>query len=243
MLRIAACSLALLTLAGCEWIGREARPGLYRATIETPLGELPFALELSGEGNALAAQLVDGAARVPIERLIRRDEELELLLPGGHSTLTFTARGRRLTGTVDFGQDRTFIFRAERNVPFRFFPEASTDNADVAGRWSMTMTRAATVTELAVDLKQSHDQIAGTLHAQDVDRALTGQIRGEELRLAAFDGGIAILLVASIEADGGLKGDYWSNTEGTATLSAHRSPDTVIEAETVTTDIPLFRTY
>lgn len=240
--------LACLAIAGgCDWIGGEARPGYYRAAIEVPGGDLPFGLELTGEGPAQTVHLIDGTARLPVEKRTRRDAEVELLLPGGQGTLIFTTRGRHLRGKLQLGQASSFAFSAERDVTFRFFPKSHTDNADVAGRWSMVLKRAATTTEVVADLVQSHDRVAGILHEEDRDRALTGQILDEEVRLSAFDGVVAILLVARVDATGNLEGDYWSSTAGAAKLSAYRNPDAPVEAEPVsapaTIDIPLFRNY
>jgi hypothetical protein len=239
--------LGCIVAAGCDWITTEPQAGFYRAVIEVPGGELPFGLELAAMGSSWTAYLVDGAARVPVERLTSNDGELELVLPGARSTLRFTTRGKHLSGTLLLEAGDSFAFSAERDAAFRFFPEALTDNADAAGRWSLTLTRATT-TEAVADLVQSHDQVAGTIYEADSARALTGQIQGEELRLSAFDGSVAILLVARIEATGELKGEYWSSDAGAATLSAYRNPDAVIEAEAVaspeeTTEIPLFRNY
>lgn len=238
--------IGCIAATGCGWLSTEPEAGFYRAVIEVPGGELPFGLELTEAGSSQTAYVIDGAARVPVERLTARDGELELLLPGAISTLTFTTRGKHLRGTLHLGSQDSFPFSAERDAAFRFFPEALTDNADVAGRWSVTLTQTTT-TEVVADLVQSHDQVAGTFYETDTERALTGQIQDDELRLSAFDGSVAILLVARIDATGELQGEYWSSDDGAATLSAYRNPEAIVEAEPVTreetTEIPLFRNF
>lgn len=237
-------------IAGCDWLGSEAQPGFYRAVIEVPGGELPFGLELvAGSGSVpLSAFLLDGTERLAIERVERRDKTLELVLPGAASTLTFTTRGKHLTGTLKLaaasGTAHEFEFSAERDQGFRFFPEVLTDNADVAGRWSVTIMRTANATvELVAEFVQSHDQVAGTFHGDESQQAVTGQVRDEELRLSAFNGRTALLIIANVNDAGELEGNYWSSNTGTAAWQARRNPDAVIETEPVTTEFELQRYY
>lgn len=242
------CFPVLLT--GCDWIGSEPQPGFYRAVIEVPGGELPFGLELvaGNESAPLGAFLLDGTERLAIERVEQREKAVELVLPGGASTLTFTTRGKHLTGTlnlaVDSGAFNEFAFSAERDLGHRFFPEVLTDNADVAGRWSVAIMRTANAAEeLVAEFVQSHDQVAGIFHGEDSRQAVTGQVRDEELRLSAFDGRTAVLITASVNAAGELEGDYWSNSTGPASWRARRNPDAVIETEPATTGFELQRYY
>ncbi len=236
--------------AGCGWIGSEPQPGIYRGVIEVPGGELPFGLELvaGSESAPLGAYLLDGTARLAIEHVEQREKTLELVLPGAAGTLTFTTRGKHLTGTlklaVNSGLANEFAFSAERDLGYRFFPEVLTDNADVAGRWSVAIMRTANTTvELVAEFVQSHDQVAGTFHGDESQQAVTGQVRDEELRLSAFDGRTALLITASVNDAGELEGNHWSSTTGTAAWQARRNPDAVIETEPVTTEFELQRYY
>jgi len=240
---------ALFVLAGCSWFDAEPEAGFYRATLEVPGGKLPFGLEIlpDAQGN-LQAFLIEGGTRLPVTKLTRREREIELLLPGSRNTLTFTARGSELSGTLDLvvgsGERQTLAFRAEHDVAYRFFPEASLDNADVAGRWSATLVRNdGSVRELVANFVQAHDQVAGTLYDGDNQQALTGQIRDEELRLSAFDGRVAILVVATVNDSGELEGDYWSSATGASNWRAWRNPDAVIEAEPAPAGFQLYRNH
>lgn len=237
-------------LAGCGWISSEPQPGFYRAVIEVPGGELPFGLELVAGSDAapLGAFLLDGTERLAIERVEQKERNTELVLPGSGSTLTFTTRGKHLTGTLkltaDSGEAHEFAFSAERDLGYRFFPEVLTDNADVAGRWSVTIMRTANApVEFVADFVQSHDQVAGTFHGEDSPQAVTGQVRDEELRLSAFDGRTAVLITAIVNDNGELEGNYWTSDTGTAAWQARRNPDAVIETEPVTTEFELQRYY
>jgi hypothetical protein len=231
----------ILLLAGCGFQGSEPRPGIYRAVIETPEGDLPFALELepgsAGQpGEPLSIFVLDGDRRLTAQRVARVDKVYEVQLPGGRARLTFTAQGRKLSGYVDLVSQRSgteaLQFSAERGAAFRFFPEAATDNADVAGRWSASMVRPEGKTLMLVaDLQQSHDLVAGTIRDPDgIQQPVTGQVRGDDVRLSSFDGETALLVIATVNADGDLEGEYWSNLTGSATWTARRSTDAQIDA-------------
>ena len=57
--------LALAALAGgCERFKRDLQPGIYRATLTVPGGELPFGLDVAQEEKGLVLYLVNGEERV-----------------------------------------------------------------------------------------------------------------------------------------------------------------------------------
>ncbi|MEY4932932.1 MAG: hypothetical protein RLZZ403_1252, partial [Pseudomonadota bacterium] len=144
--------MGVITLAACGLAGNEPEPGLYRAVIEAPEGEIPFGLELGapatgGDSQAPALFLLEGESRIAFDNVARVEKALEARLPGGKATLTFTARGQRLSGYLrlpnNAGATDEFTFTAESGVVYRFFRESSTDNADVAGRWSASFSNGA----------------------------------------------------------------------------------------------------
>jgi len=66
---IAALALVPLgvALTGCDYFERGLRAGSYRAVLETPVGELPFGLDVAQEGERFMLILVNGEDRVRIE--------------------------------------------------------------------------------------------------------------------------------------------------------------------------------
>ena len=231
--------ILVATLAACGPGGNEPEPGIYRAVIEAPEGEIPFGLELAApaDGNAQAPSLylLDGNQRVAFENVARVEKSLEAHLPGGMGTLNFTARGQTLAGYVRLpnrgGSTDEFAFTAESGAVYRFFRESLTDNADVAGRWSAAFKGGAGEADWVIVLTQSHDQVSGTLYGPGgVEHPVTGQVQGDDVRLSSFDGQTARLFTATVNDDGELEGEAWSNLAGSAHWTARRNPDAEIES-------------
>ncbi len=230
---------ASVMLAGCGYFDSEPQPGIYRAIIESPAGELPFGLQLEDSGDAEAgfsAFILNGAERIEVQGVGRAERKLVLTLPGDKSTLTFAAHGKKLVGTVRLAQEdgsgHEFPFQAELGKAYRFFPESMTDNADVAGRWSVSIVQPSGNSRLVADLMQSHDQIAAVFYEHSGgQQKLTGQVQDDEFRLAGFDGSTALLYAATVNDAGDLEGEYWSSRTGAAHWIAKRDPDAEIETE------------
>jgi hypothetical protein len=229
--------MAVLTLAACSLSGSEPEPGIYRAVIEAPEGEIPFGLELgapaAGSSGAPTLFLLDGDQRIAFETVARAEKAVEARLPGGKSTLTFTARGAKLSGYLRLanahGATDQLAFTAEAGPAWRFFRESATDNADVAGRWSASISGNRGEAGWVIMLTQSHDQISGTFYGPGgVEYTVTGQVQGDDVRLSSFDGQTARLFTAAVGDDGDLQGDAWSNLAGSARWTATRNPDAEI---------------
>lgn len=232
--------MGVFTLAACGLAGNEPAPGIYRAVIEAPEGEIPFVLELAAPAAGGATQapelfLIDGDQRVAFDSVARVERALEARLPGGKATLNFTARGAKLSGYLRLpngtGSNAELAFTAESGVAYRFFRESATDNADVAGRWSALINDDAGSTNWVIVLTQSHDQVSGTFYGpRGAEHSVTGQVQGDDLRLSSFDGSTARLFIATVNDDGELEGDGWSNLTGSSRWTARRNPDAEIES-------------
>lgn len=232
--------LGAITLAACGLASNEPEPGIYRAVIEAPEGEIPFGLELGtpaagGDSEAPSLLLLEGDRRIAFDSVARVEKALEARLPGGKATLTFTARGQTLSGYVrlpnDAGSTDEYTFTAESGAVYRFFRESSTDNADVAGRWSASFGNGAGDSDWVIVLTQSHDQVSGTFYGPGgLEQPVTGQVQGDDVRLSSFDGQAARLFTATMNDDGDLEGESWSNLTGSARWTARRNPDAVIES-------------
>ncbi len=225
----------VVAVSACSLSGSEPEPGIYRAVIEAPEGGLPFGLELGVPAGGDAARvpalfLLDGDQRIALENVVRVEEAVEARLPGGSSTLNFTARGAKLSGYLRLangsGSTNELVFTAEAGPAYRFFRDSTTDNADVAGRWSASISGDQDNTGWVLVLTQSHDQIAGTFHGPGgAEYTVTGQVQGDDVRLSRFDGHTALLFTATVNDKGELEGDAWSNLTGSAHWTATRNPD------------------
>jgi hypothetical protein len=221
-------------LCGCDYFERGLRPGSYRALLETPVGELPFGLDVAKEGERFILFLINGEDRVRIDDVRTDERTLHASIPESQATLELEIRRRALVGKIVLPRaDAASLelpLRAEYGQTHRFFEEPLTDNADVQGRWSVVMSRDGTQSSPAVaEFLQRFDRVSGRLQTQDGEGPLLfGEIHDEDLYLSSFDGRTAVLLRATVDARGALEGEIWSSTDGAARLQAVRNPDAVL---------------
>ncbi|HZF25619.1 MAG TPA: TlpA disulfide reductase family protein [Steroidobacteraceae bacterium] len=242
--RRAACALgatALLVLAAC---GERPRiePGLYRAVLTLPGGELPFGLEFREEQGALVGYLINGPERVRVPDVKVDGHRIEMSMPGFGNRLSARLKRGRLEGEVVLVKlglkEQKLPLVAERDLSYRFFKEPLTDNADVTGRWAVTFRDGDGKQSPAIgEFRQSHGEVTGTFLTQTGDhRYLAGEMRNNELYLSTFDGAHAYLYRAQLTPTGELEGKYWSGLSPVEEWSGRRDEHAKLaDADTLTT--------
>ena len=235
-------AVALVVLvAGCGARSRELQPGSYRAVLELPGGELPFGLDVAQEEAGFVLTIVNGEERVRVTDVTVTDGQLAATMPGFTNTLTARITGRKLKGEVALlragGERQLLPFAAELGSTWRFFEQPLTDNADVSGRWAVTLTSDAGQTSAGVaEFAQSFERVTGTILTPTGDhRFLAGEVHGDELRLSRFDGASAYLYHAKIDESGRLVGEYWSGMTGHQRFTAERNVDATLDTSGVAT--------
>ncbi len=214
MRRIALVFLATLGLAACGPRGPEPlSPGMFRATLETPGGELPFGLEIAredanadGEGGHLVLFLTNGPERVRVPEVKIAEGTLTADMPGYENTLTVQEKDGVLSGAVKIlrknGEWKTLALRGKRGEAYRFFAQPEAQPAEVAGRWAVVFTDDQGKPSAGVaELQQAGAVVTGTVLTPTGDhRFLAGEVRGDELLLSRFDGGTAFLYKLKLDA-------------------------------------------
>jgi thiol-disulfide isomerase/thioredoxin len=212
----AAILMAASCVAACHRESPSVRLGTYRAVLQVPGGELPFGLELAKEGSATVGYLLNGKERLRLSEVKIDGARLEIRMPGYETRLTAAAVGDQLHGEVYLdklgGKDQHIPLRATLGEGYRFFASPASNNADMSGRWAVTLVDDSGASEVAVgEFAQSQDVVTGTFLTPTGDqRFLAGQVKGDELHLSTFDGAHVFLYQAKLGADGTLTGDYWS---------------------------------
>ncbi len=231
---LAALSVAA---AGCSPRSRELQPGSYRAVLELPGGnELPFGLDVAREEHGLVLYLVNGKERLRVPEASVREGRLTARLPGGANALSARISGGDLDGEVTLiaadGRQQVLPMQATLGQAWRFVEEPPTDNADFAGRWSVTFTTEGGAKRPGVaELTQSFASVSGTIRTRAGEqRFLAGDAQDEELRLSQFDGTEAHLYVGRLNERGALVGEHWSGGSGHERFVALRNPDAVLDA-------------
>ncbi|HWK75460.1 MAG TPA: TlpA disulfide reductase family protein [Povalibacter sp.] len=221
--------------AGCGSRTQEPTVGTYRATLSLPGGEAPFGLEVASENGNYVLYLSNGSERTRVPNVKVADGELLANFPGYENSLRAQTHRKSLEGSVtlikDGGVEQVIPFKATLGEQYRFFAEPRTDNADVAGRWEVAFTndKGKASTGVAV-LEQQHDHVTGTVLTPTGDhRFLEGQVRGNEVLLSTFAGGLAYLYKLKIGSDGALHGEYWQGLKSHETVAAKRNDDAKLE--------------
>ena len=189
--------------------------GTWRATLALPGGELPFTLQLAKENGAIIGYLINGDEHLRVAETSFSNNVLKLRMPGFENALSASLKDGALSGElmmVKSGAKRQHIPFAAKTGEWRFFPTASVDAANVAGRWAVTFTDDDGQSYRAVgEFQQTGSEVRGTFLTPTGDhRFLAGNVRGKALYLSVFDGGHAFLYHAVLGSNGELTGDYWS---------------------------------
>ena len=203
--------------------------GVYRAVLRLPGGDAPFGLEVAQEQQKYVLYLINGAERTRVSNVQVADGELRAAFPGYENSLRATIHRKGLEGSVTLikagGKEQVIPFTATLGETHRFYPEAATDNADVAGTWEATFTNEKGETSKAILLlEQQHDRVTGSVMTPTGDhRFMDGQVHGDELQLSTFAGGLAYLYKLKVDAKGALQGDYWQGLASHEKVTAQRN--------------------
>jgi peroxiredoxin len=221
----------LVLLAACSSRTDEPQVGAYRAVLGLPGGEAPFGLEIGKEQDGYVLYLSNGSERTRVDNVSVGNGELTAVFPGYENSLRARLYRKGLEGTVTLikagGKEQVITLKATLGQTHRFFEDALTDNADVAGRWEATLTdEEGKSTPAIVVLEQQHDHVTGTVMTPTGDhRFLAGQVRGEEVRLSTFAGGLAYLYKLKVRPDGALEGEYWQGLASHEKVLARRNSE------------------
>jgi thiol-disulfide isomerase/thioredoxin len=240
-LRRALGAFVLLLLVACTERAR-IEPGVYRAVLTLPGGELPFGLELKQEGNGLVAYLINGSERVRVPDVKTNGRRIDMNMPGFGNRLSAKLAHGKLEGEVVLVKrgmkEQKLPFAAEPNETYRFFKEPTSGNADISGRWAVTFKDANGKETPAVgEFKQSFHEVTGTFLTETGDhRYLAGEMRSDELYLSTFDGAHAYLYRAQVSPTGELKGQYWSGLSSVeGWIGRHDEQASLADPDTLTT--------
>lgn len=221
--------LAALAMAACNPRVDTPQVGVYRAVLRLPGGDTPFGFEIAQEQEQYVVYLTNSTERTRVSNVRVANGELTAFFPGYENWMRATLHRNSLEGSVTLikagGKEQVIPFTAKLGETYRFYASTATDNADVAGTWEATFTNAeGTASKALLLLEQQHDRVTGSVMTPTGDhRFLEGQMRGDELQLSTFAGGLAYLYRLKVAADGALQGDYWQGLAAHETVAAHRN--------------------
>jgi peroxiredoxin len=232
---------AMVILAACSQTVETPTVGTYRATLELPGGPAPVGLEITRESGRFVLYLRNSSERTRVPDVQIRDGKLSAQFPGYENSLHASIRRDSLLGSITLikadGVQQVIPFHAQLGESYRFFKETPSDNADVSGRWQIQFTGdGGGISQGLALLQQQHGQVTGTVMTPTGDhRFLEGQVRGDEVLLSTFAGGLAYLYKLRVNANGELAGEYWQGLKSHAKVLAKRNEDAELpDANSVT---------
>lgn len=212
--------------AAQELMGQDAmytpREGDWRAWLETPGGQLPFRLVFQTEAGRLVPYIVNAdEGYTPVPRYELNRESHEIVLAFDHYDSIIRAEidmlGLRMHGTWTKrrGPDEfaTIPFHASAGEQ-ELFPAVSrgADGSDSPLNIRVPVKFGQSEETAVFVAREPYPTIIeATFETPTGDyRYLSGNKRGDRLRLSAFDGAHAFLFDITRHDDGSLTGDFWS---------------------------------
>lgn len=237
----------LATVAACGRQVDEPQTGRYRATLRLPGGETPFGLEVAEENQRFVLYLVNAAERTRVDNVTLANGELTAVFPGYENSLRARMYRDRLEGNVtlikDQSKEQVIPFKAQlqdkNDATYRFYEQSLSDNADLAGRWDMTLTSDDGKNGAAVAIfEQQHDRVTGTVLTPTGDhRFLEGQVHGDEAQLSTFAGGLAYLYKVKVNQHGELEGEMWQGLASHSKVKARRDENATLDGKGPSTQL------
>jgi len=223
--------LAVLLLSAClpSPSTQEAQPGDWHAWLDSPGGPLPFGLKFWVRGQEPRVVLVNGVERIDASRVEARPGHVLISIDHYDSFIEATVSndGRRMDGlwekTGGLGKKSRLPFHATLGEQPRFAADGAHAKASLAKRWRVEFDGSD---DPAVGIFETDGTgvVEGTFLTTTGDyRYLEGNFDGRRLRLSCFDGAHAFLFDATLQADGTLKGEFWSRDTWHETWTA--TPD------------------
>jgi thiol-disulfide isomerase/thioredoxin len=212
--------------------------GIWRATLLSPGGDLPFSLSIFDKGGKLSGEIHNGEERLAFSSIEQTEQTLVFRIDHYDSEITATLgdEGRTLQGqwqkTVPKGKSK-LPFSATKGDNRRFLPEFDSSLEPVAGapdiitgNWALEFTEEDGSTFPGrAELVQQGSEVSGTILTNTGDyRYLAGSYSSGWLLLSVFDGGHAFLFEARVSPEETMQGDFWSRDTYHATWTGKPIP-------------------
>lgn len=197
----------------------------WRLTIHLPDVELPVQLHLAADASE--AWFSNGLEKVSVSEVSRQGENWRLYFPAFNNTLLLREKGGHLEGSLTLvkrGYEQLMQVTGEPDPGYRFVPNPKA-TSEFTGRWQVVFIDDEGKETVAIgEFDQQGSKVSGTFLTPLGDyRYLAGEVDGDMLKLSTFDGAHVFVFYAQMQADGSLKGDFWSGTRWHESWTAQRN--------------------
>ncbi len=216
----------LVAIAPAAWAQSSAAPslaGLWDATITFNGQDIPFRLQIAGDGSNLQGWLFNGKDRVVASSASFQDGSLVLNFDSYAAKLEAKLQDGALVGQYGPMLKKTYPVTAHRHQGIKVAFNLSIPSID--GLWEVAVksSKGEQAWRLIVQQKSAIDVSAAILRVDGDTGSLTGGYKNGKFVLSHFSGGRPALMILTPAADGTLAVDM-TDLHGTSQMTATR-PD------------------
>jgi thiol-disulfide isomerase/thioredoxin len=189
--------------------------GTWRATIRSQGQEFPFNLEVSKKEGKQVIELINAKERLLLDEIVFFKDSVRIPLHIFDAEIIAKITEKTLVGEYvknTIKNDYHLSFSATHNVKYRFTDQPKATSIDVSGKWDVYFLKDNGDSSKAVGVfEQKGNLLTGTFLTPSGDyRYLEGIVEENRFKLSTFDGEHLYLFKATQEADGNLKGEFFS---------------------------------
>lgn len=202
-MRLALCVAVLMTLTPAATMAQSVA-GVWEASVIVNGLEIPFRLELAGEGPNLQGWFFNGDEKVPSTSGRFEDGSLVLSFDQYASKLEATLRDGLLEGKYGRSARAGYPFRAQRFTPT--LTPADTEVPSITGLWEIAVASPKGESAWRFIVRQSGAEASAAILRVDGDTGtLSGSYKDGKFVLSHFSGARPALLEVTPASDGTLK--------------------------------------
>ncbi|GAB4474623.1 MAG: hypothetical protein OHK0057_21440 [Thermoflexibacter sp.] len=189
--------------------------GIWRAVIEIQGQQLPFNFEVSKKEGKSVIYLINGKERLLLDEIVFFKDSVKVILHVFDAYLVAKVNEKNLEGEFVKNtpkNDYHLPFSATHGLKYRFKEKPAPAITEFTGKWQAYFIKDNGDSIQAVGVFEQKDNfLTGTFLTPSGDyRYLEGIAEGSVFQLSAFDGEHLYLFKAEKQADGTLKGEFFS---------------------------------
>lgn len=243
MNKIVPVFLITVVLTGC--LARKddhasLKTGTWRATIELQGHQLPFHLDVTrSASDNYQVFLRNAGEKILLDEVTVTGDSVDIALHVFDANIKAKIDGDKLEGLFikNYEKDYRIPFKAFYGQTYRFEKGNDSSNIpDFTGKYAVTFMNESDTTVAVGIFRQQGDSATGTFLTTTGDyRYLEGNVADGKLQLSTFDGNHSYIFYATKEADGSLKGEYYSGKTWKQTWVGQKNENAAIpDAEKLT---------
>lgn len=192
------------------------KPGVWRATVPTVLGELPFNLLVQKSDQKIRVFAVNGDEKLELDEPYFLNDSVHINIEVFDAEIIAKIEGNKMHGIYrkKLGnlKPRQGVFTAEYGKNYRFEPYVSTHSIKIKEKYAVVFNPGSEAYQSIGLFKQIGNKVTGTFLTSTGDyRFLEGNVIDDSLKLTCFDGTHIFMFTAKIKNDSLVGGKFCSS--------------------------------